>query len=144
MDRWLIGLHLGSVMALLAGALTLKALAWGGEGDQTREHAEMSEWVREAIASPAGMAVFATGLTLLTMKPGLFQQPWFWLKLAFVVGLLGVCRKELTPDWARAGRPSKDQVAAPRPAGAWRLSLVAMLVCLFGIAVAVLVRPFAG
>lgn len=134
MNRWLLCLHLAAVATVLASLFTLKAQALGRAAAGASEaEADFAGHVREMIASPAVMAAAATGIAMVATRPALLQQPWFYLKLAFVGGLLALCRDELAPGEARRVRAGGPSYAA----------IAALIVMLFGIAAAVVVRPFA-
>lgn len=92
---WIKAVHIIFVVAWMAGLLIYPrykihqlGAAPGGELSTSME--EASNRLRRIILTPAMLAVWGLGLTMVALNPGLFSQGWFHLKLVLVVILSGL------------------------------------------------------
>ncbi len=92
---WIQAVHIIFVVAWMAGLLIYpryKIHQMGAEpgGELAVTMSDASARLRRIILTPALIAVWVLGLTMIWLNPGLFSQGWFHLKLVLVVLLSGL------------------------------------------------------
>ena len=84
--------HIISVVAWMAGLFYLPRLfvyhAGATEGSELSETLKVMERrLFRVIMNPASVAVWAFGVWLVVLVPDYLYEPWFHVKIAFVIGL---------------------------------------------------------
>jgi putative membrane protein len=92
--RWTLAFHLLAVISWMAGQLYLYRLfvyhAMEQEGVVRQRLELMERRLLRGIATPAMLVAGGTGLAMLRANWAYYvSQPWMWVKLAAVLGLLG-------------------------------------------------------
>ena len=134
-------LHVLSVIAWMAGLLYLprlfvyhSAALPGGEAEGT--FTVMERRLLKGIATPAMLATYLFGITLLAMQPAWVNDGWLWAKLALVLGMSG-----MHGYYAKA-RKGFEAGARPKSERHWRLMNEVPFVMLIGIVFLVLLKPW--
>ncbi len=142
---WIKALHVIAVIAWMAGLLYLPRLfVYHCEAEAGSQQSEtfkvMEHKLSRMIMQPAMIASLATGLAMIAIPgtPGYIAQAgfWLWLKLIFVIGLLGAHFAMLRwkNDFAR------DRNA--RPQRFFRIVNEIPTLLMIGIVICVVVKPF--
>ncbi len=89
--RPILALHVIAIISWMAGILYLyRLLIYAAERRQENAQVEdllktMSRRLLKAITIPAMVVSWLAGLSMIALNPGLFQLPWFHVKLTSVV-----------------------------------------------------------
>ena len=140
--EWVKALHVISVIAWMAGMLYLPRLfVYHADAEQGSVQSEtfkiMERRLYCAITTPAMFAAWLFGLALVFVYQAAGAGDiWFWVKLAFVLGLSGIhgflgrCLRDFAED--RNTRPAKF----------FRMINEVPTIAMIVIVVMVIVRPF--
>lgn len=139
--RWLLALHVISVIAWMAGLLYLPRLfvyhADAAAGSDLSETFKVMERkLLRLIMNPAMIAAYVFGILML-LAPGRFDwsDGWIWVKAAMIVGLtvlhhlFGLWRKDFLAD------------RNVRPARFYRFANEAPTICMIVLVIMVVVKP---
>ncbi len=139
--RWLMALHVISVIAWMAGLLYLPRLfvyhAEAAAGsDKSETFKIMERRLLRLIMNPAMIAAYVFGILML-LAPGRFDwsEGWIWVKAAMIVGLtvlhhlFGLWRKDFLAD------------RNVRPARFYRLANEAPTILMIVLVIMVVVKP---
>ena len=138
---WIKALHVISVIAWMAGMFYLPRLfvyhTSAPAGSATSETFKVMERkLMRIIMTPAMLATWIFGGTLLAMNPALLQEGWLAVKLVFVIGLTGL--HHMMIGWMRAFAEDRNRRSARYFRVANEVPTLAMIV----IVIMVIVRPF--
>jgi putative membrane protein len=140
--RWLLALHVISVISWMAGMLYLWRLYVYHSMEEEQVVMDrlqiMERRLLRYITNPAMIASLLTGAGMLASNPSYyFSQPWMHLKLALVVLLLG--------NHGMASAQRKKLIENPRvkPPRFYRIMNEIPTLLMIGIVVAVIVKPWA-
>ncbi|MFC4212845.1 CopD family protein [Pedobacter lithocola] len=96
--RYFIALHVVFVISWMAGLFYILSLFIYHTEANDKPEPEKSTLIKQftkmeatlwnIIATPAMVISVLAGISMLTLRPGLLQTDWMWVKLGFVVGLL--------------------------------------------------------
>ncbi|MEO1028271.1 MAG: CopD family protein [Pseudomonadota bacterium] len=92
---WIKAVHIIFVVAWMAGLLIfprykIHQLSAVPGGELATAMSEASQRLRRIILTPALIAVWGLGLTMIWLNPALLSQGWFHTKLALVLVLSGL------------------------------------------------------
>lgn len=134
-------LHILSVVAWMAAMLYLPRLfvyhhqaASGGEAEGF--FTVMERLLLKRIMTPAMLATWVFGITLLVMQPSWLNDGWLHVKLVLVLGMTG-----LHGYYAKT-RKAFEAGTRPKTERFWRMMNEAPFVLLVGIVFLVLLKPF--
>ena len=134
-------LHVLSIIAWMAGLLYLprlfvyhSAAQAGGEAEAT--FTVMERRLLKGIATPAMIAAYVFGITLLIMQPAWVNDGWLWAKLALVLGMSGM------HGYFSKARKRFEAGERPKSERHWRLMNEVPFVMLIGIVFFVLLKPW--
>lgn len=142
---WIKSIHLIAVISWMAGLLYLPRLfvyhCEAEIGSVQSETFKVMEWkLSRFIMRPAMLTTLAFGLLMISIPgtPGYVVHAgfWLWLKLLFVIGLVGVhwAMMRWRDDFAR------DRNA--RPQRFFRIANEVPTLLMIGIVICVIVKPF--
>lgn len=141
MYEWVKALHVISVIAWMAGMLYLPRLfvyhSVAETGSvQSETFKVMERRLFRAITTPAMIATWVFGLTLVHLGGADWSSGWWWTKVVLVLGMSGVhglyaCHVKA---FARDGND--------KPQKYFRLINEVPTVLMIGIVIAVIVKPF--
>lgn len=137
---WVKAAHIISVVAWMAGLLYLPRLfVYHSDASPGGEHSEtlkiMERRLLRGIMNPAMILTFVFGIWMLVLQEW-WTAPWMWAKLALIVvltvfhHLLGMWRKDFEAD--RNTKPAKF----------YRFVNEVPTLCLIGIVLLVVLKPF--
>ncbi len=136
-------LHILSIIAWMAAMLYLPRLfvyhsqaEAGGEAE--RFFTVMERRLLKGIMTPAMIATWIFGITLVALAPGWLDDGWLHIKILLVVILSGV------HGFYAASRKKFERGERPRTERFWRLMNEVPFVLLIGIVFLVLLKPMAG
>ncbi len=142
---WIKAVHVIAVISWMAGLLYLPRLfvnhceAESGT-PQSEAFKGMEERLARIIMQPAMFATLVSGLAMIATPgtPGYIANAgfWLWLKLAFVVGLLGAHIAMM--GWKNDFAKDRNQ----RPQRFFRIVNEIPTVLMIGIVICVVVKPF--
>lgn len=138
---WIKALHVFAVIAWMVGLLYLPRLfvyhaAEGLDEPTARTFRIMEQRLQSCIMNPAMLTVWAAGIGMLVLDPGLISQAWLQAKLVLVVAMTGM--HLVYARWRR-------QIAAGthiRSQRFYRIANEVPSVLLIGIVILVIVKPF--
>jgi putative membrane protein len=142
---WIKALHVIAVIAWMAGLLYLPRLfVYHCEADAASQQSEtfkvMEDKLSRMIMQPAMIASLVFGLAMIAIPgtPGYIANAgfWLWLKLAFVIGLLGAHFAMLR--WRNDFARDRNQ----RPQRFYRIVNEIPTLLMIGIVICVVVKPF--
>lgn len=91
---WIKAIHVISLISWMAGLLYLLRLyvyhAMETEAVVRDRLQVMERRLEKAIGTPAMIATFVTGITMLVLVPAWLQQPWMHVKLTCVLAMAAV------------------------------------------------------
>ena len=140
--RWVLALHVISVIAWMAGLFYLPRLfVYHADADAGSDKSEtfkvMERRLLRAITTPAMIASWVFGLTLVVYFHAVsFADGWVWVKAVLVILLSGYTG--LLSRHVKAFAADRND----KPARYFRLINEVPTVLMIGIVVAVIVRPF--
>lgn len=138
---WVKAFHIIAVIAWIASLLLYpryKIHQLSGEmgSDVFNAMRDASARLKKTIMTPMLVAVWALGLTLLFLNPGLLGEPWMILKLCLVVALSG-----FHGMFSAIGKKI-DTGSLPLSTGRLRMLNEGPFLLLIGIVILVVVKPF--
>ncbi len=138
---WIKALHVISVIAWMAGQLYLPRLfvyhATAPLGSSASETFKVMEGkLMRIIMTPAAIASWLFGATMIAMNPGLMNSGWLPVKLLFVIGL--TIMHVMMNGWRRDFATDNNH----RSQRFFRIANEAPTLALMVIVVMVIVRPF--
>ncbi len=142
---WLKAFHVIAIISWMAGLLYLPRLFVNHcEAEPKSALSEsfkgMEVRLARIIMQPAMIASVASGLMMISMRgtPGYLPEAgfWLWLKLAFVVALLGVHWAMMR--WKNDFSLDRNQ----RPQRFYRIANEVPTLLMIGIVICVVVKPF--
>lgn len=138
---WLKVLHLGAIIAWMAGLMYLPRLMIyhyrtkpGSEMARTFE--TMEQRLAKIIMRPAMVATLVFGALLAGANPAVFSAPWFYVKLAAVIAMVVVHGIFIVALKKFATGPY------PRSEKFWRIINEVPFALLLVILIMVVVKPF--
>ncbi len=138
---WLKVVHILAVTSWMAGLFYLPRLFVYHSKQKPGSDSDglfkiMERRLLKAIMRPAGVVAVVSGGVLLAMGGVQLSEPWLWIKLAMVLGMIGF--------HGSLERFAGQFAAGKRPAGErfFRLWNEVPTVLLIVIVIAVVVRPF--
>ena len=140
--RWIMALHVMSVIAWMAGLLYLPRLfvyhadAAAGSA-QSETFKVMERRLLRGIMNPSMIATYLFG-TLLAVTPGIvdWSSAWIYVKLAMVAGLTGAHHGCIV--WRKAFAADRNR----RPARFYRVMNEVPALMMVVIVIMVIVKPF--
>jgi putative membrane protein len=142
---WIKAVHVIAVISWMAGLLYLPRLfVYHCEAEPGSQQSEtfkvMEDKLARFIMRPAMLTSLAFGLVMIAIPgtPGYLPESgyWLWLKLVFVVGLLGVHFAML--GWKNDFARDRNE----RPQRFFRIANEIPTVLMIGIVIFVVVKPF--
>lgn len=139
--NWIKVLHVLAVIAWMAGMLYLPRLfvyhhqsEKGGEAEKL--FIQMQRRLLKGIMTPSMIATWLFGLLMIAAIPAYGGEPWFIVKLLFVIAMSGV------HGFYAASLKKFAAGERPRTERFWRIMNEVPFVFLIVIVVMVLVKPF--
>lgn len=136
-------LHILSFTAWMAAMLYLPRLfvyhhQAAPAGEAEGKFVVMERRLLKGIMTPAMLATWAFGITLLVMQPGWLSDGWLHIKLLLVLAMTGL------HGFYAAQRKKFEAGTRPRTERFWRLMNEAPFVLLIGIVFLAILKPFTG